>query len=240
MALTKKDLKSLPAHIAIVPDGNGRWAQKRGLPRIAGHRAGILNMLKLVEYINEYPIKYVTFYGFSTENWRRPRKEIAGLFEIARKFTEEHLGKIVALNIKIRHIGRKEGLPDFLAEAIDSAVNATAANTGLSLQIAWNYGGRAEIVDAVNRLRKEVAADQTIEEKQVEEYLYTAGIPDVDLLVRSGAVTRLSNFLIWQAAYAEYYFSDVLWPDFGKKDIEAALIAYSQRERRFGGLRQDG
>ena len=231
-----KDFKQLPNHVAIVPDGNGRWAQKRGLPRIAGHRAGILNMFKLVQYINEYPIKYLTFYGFSTENWSRPDLEINGLFDIVNKFVEEHLEDIHRANIKIRHVGRKEGLPLFLAKAIEKAVARTNTNSGMTLLIAWNYGGRAEIVDAVNRILSENPEKIKIDEKIFPGYLYTAGAPDVDLLIRTGDVTRLSNFLLWQTAYAEFYFTKVLWPDFDKTEIDKALLAYSQRERRFGGV----
>ncbi|MDD5189535.1 MAG: polyprenyl diphosphate synthase, partial [Dehalococcoidales bacterium] len=230
------DLKQLPHHVAIVPDGNGRWAQERGLPRVAGHRAGILNMLKLVQYINEYPIKYLTFYGFSTENWTRPEMEVSGLFGVVQKFVDDHLEDIHHANIKIIHIGRKQGLPDYLANAIEKAVARTANNSGMVLNVAWNYGGRAEIVDAVNRILKQ-NPEKTIDETNFANYLYTAGSPDVDLLIRTGDVTRLSNFLIWQTAYAEYYFSKILWPDFDKAEIEKALVAYSQRERRFGGLK---
>jgi len=242
MGLAVNDLKKLPRHVAIVPDGNGRWAQKRGLPRVAGHRAGILNMLKLVQYINEYPIEYLTFYGFSTENWTRPGAEVKGLFQIVRKFVDEHLEEIHRANIKIIHIGRKEGLPSYLTAAIDAAVSHTAANTGLTLLVAWNYGGRAEIVDAVNRIlaeNPEKAKTKAITEDNFANYLYTAGVPDVDLLIRTGDVTRLSNFLLWQTAYAEHYFSSVLWPDFGKKEIDEALTIYARRERRFGGLKTD-
>ncbi len=236
MRISTGELKQLPQHVAIVPDGNGRWAQKRGLPRVAGHRAGILNMLKLVQYINEYPIKYLTFYGFSTENWSRPELEVRGIFEIVQKFVDEHLEDIHRANIKIRHIGRKEGLPPFLAKAIDKAAALTAANTGMTLLVAWNYGGRAEIVDAVNKIISDNPIPKLIDEKSFPDFLYTAGVPDVDLLIRTGDVTRLSNFLLWQTAYAEYYFSKVLWPDFNKSEIDKALLAYSQRERRFGGV----
>lgn len=236
MAPTEKFFKQLPNHVAIVPDGNGRWAQKRGLPRIFGHRAGIINMLKLVQYINEYPINYVTFYGFSTENWNRPAAEVNGLFEIVQEFIDKHLEDIHRANIKIRHIGRQAGLPKFLSEAIEKSVARTTNNTGMLLSIAWNYGGRAEIVDALNMILAEKPETQNIDENIFQKYLYTVGIPDVDLLIRTGDVTRLSNFLIWQTAYSEYYFSDVLWPDFDRKEIDKALEAYSKRERRFGGL----
>lgn len=236
MKVTTLKLKNLPAHVAIVPDGNGRWAQKRSLPRMLGHRAGILNMLKMVQYISDYPIPYVTFYGFSTENWTRPKTEVRGLFSLVEQFVDEHLEDIHEKNIKIRHIGRMQGLPDVLQAAIKKSVARTENNDGMTLGIAWNYGGRAEIVDAAARLIASGANPETLDEETFAGKLYTAGMPDVDLLIRTGLETRLSNFLIWQTAYAEYYFSEVLWPDFGREHIDLALTAYSKRHRRFGGL----
>jgi len=229
-------LKKLPTHVAIVPDGNGRWAQRRGLPRMMGHRAGIMNMLKMIDYISDYPIPYVTFYGFSTENWTRPGTEVRGLFSLVERFVDEHLEDIHRKNIKIKHIGRMKGLPAVLQAAIKRSVERTAGNGGMNLGIAWNYGGRAEIVDAAASLIAAGADPNTLDEKKFAENLYTAGMPDVDLLIRTGLETRASNFLIWQAAYAEYYFSQVLWPDFGREHIDEALTAYSKRDRRFGGL----
>jgi len=229
-------LKTLPTHVAIVPDGNGRWARHRGLPRMMGHRAGILNMLKMVQYISEYPIPFVTFYGFSTENWTRPKSEVQGLFSMVERFVDEHLEEIHEKNIKIRHIGRVQGLPEVLQAAISKSVTRTENNTGMVLGIAWNYGGRTEIVDAAARLIASGIKPETLDEKSFADQLYTAGMPDVDLLIRTGLETRLSNFLIWQTAYSEYYFGEVLWPDFGKKEIDLALTAYSKRNRRFGGL----
>jgi undecaprenyl diphosphate synthase len=199
--------KVLPQHVAIVPDGNGRWAKQRGLPRIMGHRAGTLNMLKMVQWINEYPIPYVTFYGFSTENWNRPSTEVLGLFDIVEKFVDEHLKDMHAANIKIRHIGMLQGLPEPLQKAISHATETTKNNTGMNLGIAWNYGGRAEIVAAATTLIKEGCDPDKLNEKVFADRLYTAGMPDVDLLIRTGNETRLSNFLIWQTAYSEYYFT---------------------------------
>jgi undecaprenyl diphosphate synthase len=236
MKSAAQKFKTLPTHVAIVPDGNGRWAQQRGLPRMMGHRAGILNMLKMISYINEYPIPYVTFYGFSTENWNRPEMEVNGLFGLVEHFVEEHLEEIHEKNIKIRHIGRLEGLPAVLQSAINKSVARTESNTGLKLSICWNYGGRAEIVEATKRLIASGMKPENLDEKTYADYLYTTGMPDVDLLIRTGDETRLSNFLIWQTAYSEYYFTKVLWPDFSKKDIDLALTAYSKRNRRFGGL----
>jgi undecaprenyl diphosphate synthase len=236
MRSSTQKFKTLPTHVAVVPDGNGRWAQQRGLPRIAGHRAGVLNMLKMIGYINEYPIPYVTFYGFSTENWSRPALEVSGLFNLVEHFVTEHLKEIHEKNIKIRHIGGLEGLPDALITAIEKSIALTENNTGMVLLICWNYGGRAEIINATRRIIASGIKPEDVDENTFASFLYTAGIPDVDLLVRTGDETRLSNFLLWQTAYSEYYFTKVLWPDFGKKDIDLALSAYSSRHRRFGGL----
>jgi len=236
MRVTTKHVLPLPTHVAIVPDGNGRWAAKRGLPRLAGHREGVLNMLRMIQYINKYPIKYVTFYGFSTENWHRPEPEVNGLFALVEHFVDEQLNTIHENNIKIRHIGRLAGLPDSLQNAIKKALDKTANNTGITLGIAWNYGGRAEIIDAVTKLMNDADKPQQLDEKSFSKYLYTGDMPDVDLLIRTGDETRLSNFLLWQTAYSEYHFTKVLWPDFGEKDIDAALLEYSKRNRRFGGL----
>ena len=236
MSLTPQNISPLPTHVAIVPDGNGRWAEKRGLPRLSGHREGVLNMMRMIQYINEYPIKYVTFYGFSTENWQRPESEVKGLFKLVEHFVGEQLNKIHENNIKIRHIGRLAGLPESLQKTIQKAVSLTANNTGMTLAIAWNYGGRAEIVDAMNKLVADPNRPPRLDEKSFGRYLYTDDMPDVDLLIRTANEMRLSNFLLWQTAYSEYYFTDVLWPDFGKKDIDQALLEYSKRNRRFGGL----
>ena len=231
-----ENISPLPTHVAIVPDGNGRWAEKRGLPRLSGHREGVLNMVRIIQYINEYPIKYVTFYGISTENWNRPEAEVQGLFKLVEHFVDEQLHKIHEKNIRILHIGRLEGLPDSLQNAIKKATSLTANNSGLTLGIAWNYGGRAEIVDAITKLMADPDRPQQLDEKSFARYLYTGDMPDVDLLIRTANEMRLSNFLLWQAAYSEYHFTDVLWPDFGKKDIDKALLEYRKRNRRFGGL----
>ena len=220
----------------MVPDGNGRWAERRGLPRLDGHRAGAENMRRMVEYLNEYPIKYVTLYGFSTENWARPEEEVASLFDLLGEFIDKCIPELHEKGIRLRHIGRLSELPQILQLAINSAVEPTKNNTRMTLSLAFNYGGRAEILDAVRRLLAEGIAPQNINEELFDSYLYTNGLPNVDLLVRTGDETRLSNFLIWQTAYSEYHFTKVLWPDFGKKDIDRALLSYSQRQRRFGGL----
>lgn len=226
----------LPTHLAIVPDGNGRWAEKRGLPRLSGHQAGAQNMLRLVQYLNEHPVKYVTLYGFSTENWGRPKEEVSGLFDLLARFIDKELKFIDEEDIRLRHLGRLDQLPDHLRESIIRAMEVTKNNSRMMLNVAFNYGGRAEIVDAVRKIIQNGARAEDINECTFEQYLYTAGLPPVDLLIRTGDEVRFSNFLIWQTAYSEYYLTDVLWPDFGKEDIEKALVSYSQRKRRFGAL----
>jgi undecaprenyl diphosphate synthase len=232
----KQFIERLPTHVAIVPDGNGRWAEKRGLPRLEGHYAGAENMYNMVQYLNEYPIKYVSLYGFSTENWIRPESEVKGLFKLLVNFIDKYLQDIHQRNIKLRHSGRLLELPEDLQRAIRRAVELTKDNAGMTLNVAFNYGGRAEIVDAVRRLLADGNKAQDVNEESFNNYLYTVGLPDVDLLIRTGDETRLSNFLLWQTAYSEYHFTKVLWPDFSKKDIDKALLAYSRRKRRFGGL----
>jgi len=233
---TTRKFTKLPNHIAIVPDGNGRWAERRGLPRLDGHRVGAENMHRMVDYLNEYPIKYVTLYGFSTENWSRPEDEVKGLFKILVEFIQKTLSEIHQKGIKLRHLGHLEELPEDLQQAITGAVELTKNNTGMTLSVAFNYGGRTEILDAVRRLIAKGVAPQNINEELFASYLYTAGLPNVDLLIRTGDELRLSNFLIWQTTYSEYHFTKVLWPDFGKKDVDRALLSYSRRRRRFGGL----
>jgi len=235
-SLTTGENIPFPNHVAIVPDGNGRWAELRGLPRLEGHKAGAENMWRMVRYFNEYPIKYLTLYGFSTENWSRPEDEVSGLFHILEKRIDRDTPELLKRDIRLRHLGRLGELPQGLQHTMNRAVELTKSNTGMTLNLAFNYGGRAEILDAVRRLVTEGIPPRNIDEKLFNNYLYTAGLPDVDLLIRTGDELRLSNFLLWQTAYSEYYFTDVLWPDFDKKDVEKALQSYSRRERRFGRL----
>lgn len=226
----------MPVHVAIVPDGNGRWAEKRGLSRLAGHQAGVKKMRVLIEYLNDLQVKYVTLYGFSTENWGRPMEEVKGLFRILVERIDQDVPRLHRKGIRVRHLGRLGELPEWLQSSIRRAAELTKDNTGLTLSLAFNYGGHVEIIDAIRRIVAEGISPEKIDEKLFSDYLYTAGIPDVDLLIRTGDELRLSNFLLWQTAYSEYYFTDVLWPDFSKEDMDKALIAYSQRERRFGAL----
>jgi len=217
-------------------DGNGRWAKQRGLPRIEGHRAGVENLRSVIEYFNELKLKYLTLYGFSTENWKRPEEEITGLLHLLEETIDKETLKLHKNGVKIRHLGRLDELSPGLQQAINKAVELTKNNTGMALSLAFNYGGRAEILDAVRHTIAEGILAEDINEELFNNYLYTAGLPEVDLVIRTAGELRLSNFLIWQTAYSEYYFTKVLWPDFSKKEIDKALLSYSQRQRRFGGL----
>jgi len=232
----RKDIAYLPAHVAIIMDGNGRWAEKRGLPHIAGHRAGIEAARSTIQCLNHYQVKYLTLYSFSTENWKRPQGEIASLFQLMEEKITEESAELHEQGVRIRHLGQLDRLPPSLQQSINDTIELTRHNRGMTLSIALNYGGRIEILDAVHRLITEGVPPQEIDEKLFNQYLYTADLPDVDLVIRTGGELRLSNFLIWQAAYAEFYFTDVLWPDFNWEETEKALLDYSQRQRRFGGL----
>jgi undecaprenyl diphosphate synthase len=230
------NLKHLPQHVAIIMDGNGRWAKQRGLPRSAGHKQGVNTAQKVVETFLEYRIPYLTLYAFSTENWNRPELEIVSIFKIIENRLEEGTKFAQQHDIRIRHLGKPDGLPLRLQQRVKQAIELTKNNTRMTVNIAFNYGGRDEIVEAVRRLIMDGVLPSQISEDVFRKYLYTADIPDPDLVIRTGDEMRLSNFLIWQSAYAESYFTPVLWPDFNKEEIDKALIAYSQRQRRFGGI----
>ncbi|MFH1662631.1 MAG: polyprenyl diphosphate synthase [Chloroflexota bacterium] len=231
-----KEISRLPNHIAFIMDGNGRWAEKRGLPRLEGHSAGLETTRSVIKYLGEYHIKYVTLYSFSTENWNRPRNEVSGLLNILEISLKREVKGLHKRGVKIRHLGHLERLPQHLGQAIENAVELTKGNTEMTLSLAFDYGGRLEILDAVRDILSDGISPQDIDEKLFNSYLYTADLPDVDLVVRTGGDLRISNFLLWQSAYSEYYFTSVLWPDFNREELEKALIAYSKRQRRFGGL----
>ena len=226
----------LPSHVAIIMDGNGRWAERRGLPRISGHQAGMRRVRTVIKCLYEYKIKHLTLYGFSTENWNRPEDEINGLLQLLKEAIDKETPELHKQGVKISHLGRLEALPQDLQLAINRAEELTKNNTKMTLSVAFNYGGRMEILDAVRRLISEGVLPQDIDEQLFSSYLYTAKLPDVDLVIRTGGELRISNFLVWQSSYSEYYFTKALWPDFGKKEVEKALLSYSQRQRRFGGL----
>jgi len=232
---TKKNTR-LPNHVAFIMDGNGRWAEQRGLPKLEGHRAGVENIRSIVECLNEHQIKYVTLYGFSTENWSRPADQVRGLLHLFEDAIDKEMLELHNRDTRLRHLGRTEGLPERLQLTINKAMELTKNNTGMTLSFALNYGGRTEILDTVRRIIAEGIPPQNIDEKLLNNYLYTAGLPDVDLVIRTGGELRTSNFLMWQSAYSEYHFTKVLWPDFGKKELEKALLTYSRRQRRFGAL----
>jgi undecaprenyl diphosphate synthase len=232
----KKKPPRFPTHIAIIMDGNGRWAQKRGLPRLEGHQAGVENLRSVISYLAKLKLKYLTLYGFSTENWKRPKAEIEGLLNLLREAIDEETLELHKNGIRIRHLGRQERLPAGLQQAIARAVELTKDNEGMTVSFAFDYGGRTEIIDAVRKIVKEGIPPKKINEQLFDNYLYTAGLPEVDLVIRTAGELRISNFLVWQAAYSEYYFTKVLWPDFDSKEIDKALLAYSRRQRRFGAL----
>ncbi|MCD6302345.1 MAG: isoprenyl transferase [Anaerolineae bacterium] len=233
-------LKRIPCHVAIIMDGNGRWAQMRGLPRTAGHRAGAENLREVVKAAIEFGIEQLTIYAFSTENWARPMAEVRALLALAESVLDNRLQELHEAGVRLRHLGRTEGLPQAIVTKIARAEELTAGNTRLGLNIAFNYGGRAEIVDAFKALMAEGLSPEAIDEQTISDHLTTRGLPDPDLVIRTAREMRLSNFLIWQAAYAEYYSTEVLWPDFGREDLYEALAAFQNRHRRFGRLEPDG
>jgi undecaprenyl diphosphate synthase len=238
--LPAKKIFPLPNHVAIIMDGNGRWAEKRGMPRLFGHRAGTDNVQRVVEAFDRYQVRYLTLYAFSTENWRRPGVEVSGLFHILAEMIDRETKVLHKKGVKLAHLGKVDELAPELRDKVRKAIELTKNNTGMTLSIAFDYGGRAEILEAVRRIIYDDVPAEDITESLFGSYLYTADVPDPDLIIRTAGEMRLSNFLIWQAAYGEFYSTPTLWPDFGEKEIEKALIAYSQRERRFGGLKAEG
>lgn len=237
------DGSTRPRHIAIIMDGNGRWAKKRGLPRLAGHRAGAATVRKITTAAAELGIEYLTLYAFSVENWKRPRKEIQGLMKYLKEYLRKELPVMRENNIRLRAIGRITDFTAGVQKALDRTVRATAGNSGTTLILALSYGGRAEIVDAARQLVEE-GISGTIEPGQIDEelfsrHLYARDVPDPDLLIRTSGEMRLSNFLLWEASYAEIHVTPVLWPDFDRNDLIAAIRDYQSRERRFGGIKNE-
>ncbi|MBE0480087.1 MAG: di-trans,poly-cis-decaprenylcistransferase [Dehalococcoidia bacterium] len=240
MPVSGKKIFPLPRHVAIIMDGNGRWARRQGLPRLAGHRAGTDNVRRIVEAVDGYGVEYLTLYAFSTENWRRPGREVNGILHILAGMIDRETEALHKNNVKLSHLGRLDGLSPALKTKVLNAVELTKNNSGMTLCIAFDYGGRAEILDAVRRIVRDEVSPEKIDEALFGKYLYTADVPEPDLIIRTGGEMRLSNFLIWQAAYSEFYTTPTLWPDCTEEDIEKAFIAYSQRERRFGGIKDEG
>jgi len=225
-----------PQHVAIIMDGNGRWAKERGVPRLAGHEAGGKNIRPVVKIFADYGVRYLTLYAFSTENWSRPRIEVAGLLGLLSKKINQETQAFHQENIRLIHLGRLDRLSQKLREKVKAAVELTKNNTGLTLCLAFDYGSRDEIVHAAIRIAKAGITSDNIDESVFARYLYCPDIPDPDLVIRTAGESRLSNFLLWQAAYSELYFTPVLWPDFGHKEIEEALSEYKHRQRRFGKI----
>ena len=223
-------------HLAIIMDGNGRWAESRGLTRSQGHAAGAENISRIVDAARKFGIKYLTVYAFSTENWKRPVAEVSALMELLRKFTSEKLPDMMKNNVRLRTCGRTSDIPLIPRTALLNAVEKTAKNDGFTLNIALSYGGRAELVDGINKILKERNSSEPITEEEFRNYLYAPDIPDPDLMIRTSGEMRLSNFLLWQLAYTELYITPVHWPAFSENDLQQALEAFEKRERRFGGL----
>lgn len=234
------DRNRLPKHIAIIMDGNGRWALRRGMPRSLGHRAGVESLRSIVELCSELGVKVLTCYAFSTENWKRPKEEVSFLMDLLIEYLDKEIQELHRNQVKINAIGHLEELPQPAREALARAFRKTENNSGLLLNLALNYGGRTELTDAVVKIARLVKNNQIevsdINENLIKEHLYTAGMPDPDLLIRPSGDFRISNFLLWQLAYTEFWLSDVMWPDFKRIHLLQAILDFQRRERRFGGL----
>lgn len=233
-------IKNLPKHVAIIMDGNGRWAKKRFLPRLAGHKAGVEALKKIIRFSSDIGIEYVTVYAFSTENWKRPNDEVDGILKLLISAMNKEFQSLVENNVKIKMLGTPTNLPEDIKAAFKNAENKTKNNTGLQFNIAFNYGSRLEMIHAVKEIAQKVKDDKLsvneITDDVMSKHLYTKNIPDPDLVIRTSGEIRLSNFLLWQISYSELYFTDTYWPDFNEKEYEKALKEYSHRKRRFGSL----
>lgn len=234
------DKKAFPEHIAIIMDGNGRWAKKRGLPRSAGHSMGAKNLENTVRYLKDTSVKYLTVYAFSTENWKRPKDEVDDLMALLERYLRDYDNLLGGEDVKLKVIGRKDGLSDTLIKLIDEVEEKSKDRKQLTINIALNYGGRQEICDAAKKIAEDVKMGKIdvsdIDEKLFNDYIYTKNIPDPDLIIRPSGEERLSNFLLWQCAYSEFWFSNVCWPDFTPDKLEEALLDFQKRNRRFGGV----
>lgn len=233
------DLEKIPAHVAIIMDGNGRWAQKRNLPHMAGHNAGMLAIKEIVKASSSLGVKHLTVYAFSTENWKRSQEEVNGIFKLLIIYIEKELSELHESNVKVRVLGDYGKLPQDAVKSLERSLKTTRNNTGLQFNIALNYGGRDEILRAVRKLAVDIEAGslraEEITEEMITENLYTAGIPDPDMIIRTSGEMRLSNYLLWQCAYSEFVFTDVLWPDFSREEFEKTIEIFQNRKRRFGG-----
>lgn len=234
----KSEFANGPHHIGIIMDGNGRWARSRGLPRLAGHQAGVDNIKRILENCTEYGVKILSLYAFSTENWNRPPDEVTGLMRLLGLTIERQLRDLHRNGVRILHSGRMDGINPHLQKQIRHALEVTKENTRITVNLAFNYGGRAEIVDAMRRIMNDGIPAEQVTEELISQYLYTSELPDPDLIIRTAGEWRLSNFLIWQAAYAEYYATPTYWPDFDESELRKALLDYSKRQRKFGRVLQ--
>ena len=230
------DIDRIPEHIAIIMDGNGRWAKKRFMPRNMGHRAGANTLMDVIKHAGELGVKYITVYAFSTENWKRSEEEVNGLMKLFTEYLTKERKNFIKNGVRLLISGRREKVPQGLLDAIDKTIEMTKDCKSITLNIAFNYGGRAEIVDAVNKILK--LGKESISEEEFGQYMYN-DLPDPELLIRTSGEMRISNFLLWQIAYSEIYVTDILWPDFNKKELEKAIRAYQNRDRRFGGVKDD-
>jgi undecaprenyl diphosphate synthase len=227
----------VPQHVAFIMDGNGRWANQRGLPRLEGHRVGVECIQRVLEFLGGRGVKYVTIYAFSTENWSRPAEEVQGIMELLHDALQQQTEALHEKNVRVMHLGKVERLSPDLQKAVAHAQSLTRHNTGLTLNVAFDYGGRAEILEAVKRIVKDGVPPEEINEALFSSYLYTSHSPDPDLIIRTAGELRLSNFLLWQSAYSEYYYTPVLWPDLDAAELEKALESFNRRQRRFGNVK---
>ena len=234
--LAAPQLTVVPRHVAIIMDGNGRWAQQRGLPRLAGHRAGTENIRRIIEACVEAGVEVLTLYAFSTENWRRPGDEVSGLLAILGEVIDRETRNLHENGVRLRHLGSLEGVPRTLQNRVRDAVELTRGNTRLVLNVAFNYGGRAELVAVARQLVAEGVSPEQVTEELISARLQTGGLPDPDLIIRTGGEMRVSNFLLWQGAYAEFWSTAIFWPDFDRDELYRALAEFGQRKRRFGGV----
>jgi undecaprenyl diphosphate synthase len=239
MDTQREPLEKVPEHLGIIMDGNGRWAKARKLPRLAGHRAGVDNIRPVLEGCVEFGVPMLTIWAFSTENWRRPKAEVQGLIRLLGETIDRQLEELHEEGVRLNHIGRMDRLPRRLQKRVHKAIELTKNNTRIVLNVAFDYGGRDEIVHAVRRIIQDKVPAEDVTEDLMSHYLYTAGLPDPDLIIRTSGEFRTSNFMLWQGAYAEYHVTHTFWPDFGKDELYEALQSYAQRERRFGALKED-
>lgn len=236
------DMENMPKHIAIIMDGNGRWAKKRKLPRTMGHKAGVETIRRVLKEADRLGVRYMTLYAFSTENWKRPKEEVGALMKLLVQYLKQEINELHKNGVRIRVLGDISMLPQECIDEIERAKEKTRFNTGITMNIALNYGGRNEIIRGIKNLVKDVQDGNinidNIDEKMFEDYLYTKGIPDPDIIVRPSGEQRLSNFLLWQCAYSEFWYSNICWPDFKEKDLHQAIYDYQKRDRRFGGIKK--